>query len=249
MADDDLKTGLFILFFLIVPVKLFGSEGIILKRKEILVPILILIIIIVLISIIFLIIINSRKYNIEDNIYLNLEQSWNSPGMIEARQKLPVYINDSILNSKDKKDIEALKNAKLILEFFNHLGTQVYQGIIDFSYIYNTLGDEILDYWYNKNLKYLTYIEKHKEYPYKNSYDGIEFLVDLIENENSYKNNLAFYYKKREIPTSYALKLSSYENNLDNRNILNILLIISSVIAGIVIAIFLYLYLQYIFYW
>ena len=105
-----------------------------------------------------------KKENIV-KLYLNIENMWNSSSMIESRQKAAEFISDKILHSTDAKDKEALKHSRMIVDFFNHIGMQVYNGIIDFSYIYNLLGQEILDYWDRKNYKLLVSYDKHKWYP------------------------------------------------------------------------------------
>lgn len=191
-------------------------------------------------------IINLKREN-SFRLYLNLENMWNSAPMLESRQKAAQLITDDLLHSKDPADKDLIHHAKVIVDFFNHIGLQVYQDIIDFGHIYNLLGQEIMDYWDNKNYKMLVHYEKHKMYhAYINPWVGFEYLSDISFQQNEYLHG-SLWMPASFSPMDYQPvqeKVTSYE--MSNRNTsFNIYLIIFSFLAFISLVIFLFSYLFY----
>ncbi|MBU1075785.1 MAG: phage shock protein B [Spirochaetes bacterium] len=131
--------------------------------------------------------ITSMKRENDFRLYLNLENMWNSSPMLEARQKAASFITDDLIHSKDAADKEMIRQAKVIIDFLNHIGLQVYQDIINFGHIYNLLGNEIMDYWENKNYRMLVQYGKHKSFPGDMSYwAGFEYLADACSTQRNY---------------------------------------------------------------
>lgn len=233
----------FILLFLVTPV--FGkSLSYYIKNNFELVVILLafLFIFIVLIIVALIYFNNLKKENIV-RLYLNIENMWNSPSMIESRQKCAEFITDELLHSDKIEDKEKLRHSRVIIDFFNHLGLQVYNGLIDFSYVYNLLGNEILDYWDRRNYKLLVAYDKHKVYPTDLSpWVGFEYLADLCEQEKEYLRGRlwlpAFY-----PPLNYQqIEFKRAERESGN----DIGIAIAILMTLIAIIIFIYSYLNYI---
>lgn len=191
-------------------------------------------------------ILNSKREN-TFRLYLNLENMWNSSSMLEARQKAAQFITDDLLHSKDTKDKESLHYSKVIIDFFNHIGLQVYQNIIDFGHIYNSLSSEILNYWDDKNYKLLVHYEKHKKYPTDMSpWVGFEYLADVCLEQKEYLRGVMW------VPASYPPmssgrvqeKIVSSSKEKSNFTV-NIYLIVFSFLAFISFVVFLLSYLFY----
>ncbi len=252
MAYNIGKLVFFILFFL--PAKIFANPLVFdVNSKKTFIFILIIIVAFFFIGLLMILtyFINIKKEN-SLGIYLNLESMWNSPGMIDARHNAPFYITEKLIISDLPNDLSAVKNARFILDFFNHIGIQVYQGLIDFSYVYNLLGNEIIDYWDNRNYRYLAYYEKTKNSPFHNKYEGVEYLVALCSEQNSYIDKTAYFLNTTTNPIHYKMneRAPSYRDiSVKNSQTgsLNILLIISSILAGFVFIIFIYFYFNYLF--
>lgn len=192
---------------------------------------------------------NIRKENII-KLYLNIENMWNSPSMIESRQKCADFISDDILHSPNPVDKERLKHSRMIVDFFNHLGLQVYNGIIDFSYVYNLLGQEILDFWDRKNYKLLVAYDKHKAYPSDiNPWVGFEYLAELCEQQREYLRGRLWVPAYYPPATYQPLKEKIFTaRTYDTHKPLNIILISASVLAIIAVAVFVVSYLVYMHY-
>ncbi len=236
-----------------------GTISLNLDSKKIFLFIIIITAVFFLIGLVMLIsyLTNIKRENIR-NFYTNLENMWNSPAMIEARHKAPEYITENLLLSDKEEDKISIKNARFIIDFFNHIGLQIYEGLMDFSYFYNLLGDELLDYWDNKNFRYLVVFEKSKTKLLQNKYDGIEYLVELCYEQNSYRENSAYFLSSKTVPVRYRMDENinigtRYPLQVKNKNdentsgTLNVLLIISSILAGFVFVIFIYFYFNYMF--
>lgn len=180
-------------------------------------------------------------------LYLNIENMWNSAPMLEARQKASMFVTDDLLHSKDTADKEAVHFARVIVDFFNHIGLQVYQEIIDFGHIYNLLGQEILDYWDKKNYKHLVHYEKHKNYPTDiNPWVGFEYLADICFQQKEYLRG-ALWVPASFPPMNYQRveeKISKPQEKKSNVA-LNWYLIVFSILAFISLVIFLWSYLLY----
>ena len=185
---------------------------------------------------------NIKKENII-RLYLNLENIWNSPSMIESRQKCADFITDDLLHSDKMEDKEKLKHSRVIVDFFNHLGLQVYNGLINFTYVYNLLGNEILNFWDNKNYKLLVAYDKHKSYPTDISpWVGFEYLADLCEQEKEYLRG------KLWVPAFYPpMNYQVIKEGTTKRKTGNFdeILIISLILGVIALGIFLYSFFVY----
>ncbi len=141
-------------------------------------------------------------------LYLNLENMWNSPAMLEAREKAPTLITDELLNSQDETDKDSVRYAGVIADFFNNIGSQAYQGIIDFTCVYNLFGPQIIDYWENRNYKLLNNSRAERySYAHIRPFTGFEHLSDISRNQRKY---LAWEYKGRNIePLIYRNRISN----------------------------------------
>lgn len=113
-------------------------------------------------------------------IYLELDKKWNSPSMLESREKCIGLITDEILKSPDPSIKLGLEHSRRIVQFFDQLGIQVYQGYVPFSIVYSYWGSEILRYWDKLNYKYLVGYDQHKALPSEiTPWVGFEYLANL----------------------------------------------------------------------
>ncbi len=166
-------------------------------------------------------------------LYLNLENIWNSVSILEAREKASSFISSEILDSEDGKGKKTLYYTGIIADFFNHIGLQVYQNIIDFSHIYYLFGQDIINYWENKNYKLLVLNEKRRSYP-MDIYPlaGFEYLSQKCIQQRNYL---------RDIQTSKDLSPAAAKSSI----MPNICLIIFSFLAFMSLFVFLFSYLFY----
>ncbi len=164
---------------------------------------------------------------------LNLENIWNSASMLEAREKSGSFISKELLDSEDGRGKNSLYYAGIIADFFNPIGLQVYQNIIDFSHIYYLFGQDIINYWENKNYKLLVLNEKRRSYP-MDIYPlaGFEYLSQKCLEQRNYL---------RDIQTSKDLSPATAKSSI----MPNICLIIFSFLAFMSLFVFLFSYLFY----
>jgi len=168
-----------------------------------------------------------KKKNIL-SIYLSLENMWNSVSMQEAKRKAASYLTRDILNSEDEKNKNLVYYSKVIMDFFNYVGLQVYYNIIDLEYIYNLFGHEALHYWEDRNFKLLVLTEKTKAHEYQiSSWPGFEYLSERCRYFKNYFYNLYYNNISEKTPT---VRQNSY-------------LLIFSCLALVSFAVFLFSYL------
>lgn len=166
-------------------------------------------------------------------LYLNLENMWNSASMQEAREKSALFISKELLDSEDGGGKNSLYYARIIADFFNHIGLQVYQNIIDFSHIYYLFCHDIINYWENKNYKLLVLNEKRKFYPI-DIYPlvGLEYLSGQCIRQRNYL---------RDMQTPKDISPVTAKSSI----MPNICLIIFSCLAFMSLFVFLFSYLFY----
>jgi len=252
MVNSSLKTLSLIVIFLLSYMKHLYSKGImdvVLSSKNEVIIILIIIGFFIIIGLFLFIILikNLRRENVF-RFYLNFENMWNSTPMLEARQKCSTFITDDLIHSQNEQDKIGIKYAKVIIDFFNHIGLQVYQDIIDFEYTYNMFAQEIMDYWDTKNYKLLVHYEKHKMYPTDmNPWVGFEYLADLCFQQKEYLRGQLW------IPASFPPmnyqplpeKVNFSTRNNHSSSPFNVYLIIFTIVAFFSLLLFVFSYLFY----
>ncbi|MBN1898315.1 MAG: hypothetical protein JW827_06030 [Spirochaetes bacterium] len=166
---------------------------------------------------------NVKKENLIQ-ILLNIERIWNSTSMLESRQKCLEYISDNHLYSNDDPIRNSLRHSKAIMDFFDHLGRQVYNEIMDFQSIYRILGHEIIDFWDRRNYKLLAAHDKQKEYSSDTTpWEGFEYLAHMCQKQKEWER------EKIWMPVKISTMGSLREKKAGN-NSLNILIIVFSTI-------------------
>ncbi len=249
---NRLKSFLILLILFVFNAKLLVAKSLnyyIHNNAELVAVLIILFFILVAGLIIALVYFNNiRRENIV-KLYLNIENMWNSTAMLDSRKNAANFITDDILHSNKKDDEESLRHSRVIIDFFNHLGMQVYNGLIEFSYIYNLLGQEIIDYWDNKNYKLLVAYDKHKSYPTDISpWVGFEYLADLCIEEKEYLRGRLWvpaYYPPITYQPLKEHKVSFQNKSANENKTINTILVVISIISIITLFIFGISYIAY----
>ncbi|MDD5065665.1 MAG: hypothetical protein PHF84_01335 [bacterium] len=113
-------------------------------------------------------------------LFLGYENLWNSLPMIEARKNAPASLTREMLTFPGEQDRTSLQYARMVLDFFNHIGLQVFQGIIKFDDVYSLYGRDILLFWEKKNYQLIVSSEHLPvSVSWLDPWIGLEHLVKL----------------------------------------------------------------------
>lgn len=89
-------------------------------------------------------------------IFLGYANLWNSRLLSEAGRRAPALMTEELLRSRKGDDVSAVDCARMILDFFSHIGRQVRQAVIPFSTVYFLYGREFLDLWEKRNFRIMS---------------------------------------------------------------------------------------------
>lgn len=178
-------------------------------------------------------------------LYFNLENIWNSPAMLEAREKAPILMTNELIDSKGEGEKKSMHYAQVIMNFFNQIGLLIWEGIIDFVFVKTLFGREIIDYWENKNYKLLVY--KNRDSLYQGNIrvmTGYEYLAGICKYQNDWCMTglqIPVLFPSRNYNTTQ--ENFTKQGIAKNNTAVNICLAIFSILGFIFLIIFLFSYL------